>query len=238
MDIKTKCLTLSAIDLGENDKLVTVLSDSLGKITIKARGVKKATAKFKFAAQPFCFMECVLIKNREFYTLVSASGMDSFGGVMTDLDKLQAGYIILETVSRLSVENSDGALAEVLKALGEICYTQLPPMLIAAVFMSRYLILSGYLLELGNCVSCGRQVDENSYMALSVAEGGMKCENCLSTLDNRIKLSTYHNLTLVRSYEYGQPNFLSEREIATVIGIYSKMIERRTGSPIKSISAM
>ena len=55
MEVKTEGLVLRATDYKENDKLLTLFSPTLGKITAGARGVKKPTAKLNFAAQPFAF---------------------------------------------------------------------------------------------------------------------------------------------------------------------------------------
>ena len=62
MDYKTDALVLRASDYGENDKIVTLFSLQYGKISAALKGVKKAGAKLKFAAQPFCFAEYVLAK--------------------------------------------------------------------------------------------------------------------------------------------------------------------------------
>ncbi len=44
---------LRATDYLENDKILTLLTAEKGKITAGIKGVKKAGAKLKFAAQPF-----------------------------------------------------------------------------------------------------------------------------------------------------------------------------------------
>ena len=60
MEIKTEAIVLQAIDYKDNDKLLTLFSPSLGRITAGIRGVKKPTAKLAFSAQPFCFAEYIL----------------------------------------------------------------------------------------------------------------------------------------------------------------------------------
>jgi len=57
MDFKTDALLLRACDYGENDKIVTLLTSDRGKLSAGVKGVKKAGAKLRFAAQPFCFAE-------------------------------------------------------------------------------------------------------------------------------------------------------------------------------------
>ena len=62
MEIKVNALMLRAADYNENDKILTLLTAENGKITAGAKGVKKAGARLKFAAQPFCFAEYILSK--------------------------------------------------------------------------------------------------------------------------------------------------------------------------------
>lgn len=60
MEIKVNALMLRAADYGENDKILTLLTAEYGKISAAIKGVKKPSAKLKFAAQPFCFAEYIL----------------------------------------------------------------------------------------------------------------------------------------------------------------------------------
>ena len=55
MEFKTDALVLRTVDYGENDKMVTLFAADRGKIGVCMKGVKKANAKLKFAAQPFAF---------------------------------------------------------------------------------------------------------------------------------------------------------------------------------------
>ena len=60
MELIVNGLMLKSADYKENDKILTLLTAEKGKITAGIKGVRKAKAKLKFAAQPFCFAEYVL----------------------------------------------------------------------------------------------------------------------------------------------------------------------------------
>ena len=60
MEYKVDALVLRTADYGESDKMLTLFSLQQGKISAAAKGVRKAGAKLRFAAQPFCFAEYVL----------------------------------------------------------------------------------------------------------------------------------------------------------------------------------
>ena len=75
MEIKTDAIVLQSIDYKDNDKLLTLFSPTLGKITAGIRGVKKPKAKLAFSAQPFCFAEYILAEK--------AAGIRSRGRICT-----------------------------------------------------------------------------------------------------------------------------------------------------------
>ena len=78
MELKTDGVVLQALDYKDNDKLLTLFSPALGKITAGIRGVKKPTAKLAFASQPFCFAEYVLAEKGGRYTVTGAYLYESF----------------------------------------------------------------------------------------------------------------------------------------------------------------
>ncbi|MBR2070656.1 MAG: DNA repair protein RecO, partial [Clostridia bacterium] len=57
MNKKVKGIVIKSKDVGEADKLITLLTAEEGKISVKLKSVKKAKAKLKFAAETFCFGE-------------------------------------------------------------------------------------------------------------------------------------------------------------------------------------
>jgi len=78
MDVKTEAIVLQAIDYKDDDKLLTLFSPTLGKITAGIRGVKKPKAKLAFSAQPFCFAEYILAEKGGRYTVTNAYLHESF----------------------------------------------------------------------------------------------------------------------------------------------------------------
>ena len=94
MEIKVDALVLRTADFGENDKMLTLFSLQYGKISAAIRGVRKAGAKLRFAAQPFCFAEYVLAKRGERNTVVSASLTDGFYALREDIGKFYAAACV------------------------------------------------------------------------------------------------------------------------------------------------
>ena len=150
MEIKTDAIVLKTIDYKDNDKLLTLFSPSLGKITAGIKGVKKPNAKLAFSAQPFCFAEYVLAQKGGRYTVTSAYLHESFFSLRTDLTRFYAACAAAEVCLAILYENEsyEGlfiGFIECLKALslaeGEVAEALITFMILA-------LRESGYPLDL------------------------------------------------------------------------------------------
>ena len=151
MEIKTDAIVLQSLDYKDNDKLLTLFSPSLGKITAGIRGVKKPTAKLAFSAQPFCFAEYVLAEKNGRYTVTGAYLHESFFSLRYDIDRFYAACAATEVCLSVLMENEQHeglfiGLIECLKGLslsGEDSAETLISFLLIA------LRESGYPLDLG-----------------------------------------------------------------------------------------
>ena len=90
MEIKVDALVLRTADYGESDRMLTLFTLQRGKLSAACKGVRKAGAKLRFAAQPFCFAEYVLAVRGERATVISAANTDGFYGLRSSVEKLYA----------------------------------------------------------------------------------------------------------------------------------------------------
>ncbi len=178
MDIRAKGLVLSSRDYGEKDKLVTILTLEYGKLTCKARGVKAPKSKLKMQTQPFCFAEFELVKTGNNYTLTGANIIDNFFDIVSDIDKFEYGYAILEVLDKISKEDEDMSKSLILglKSLKNLCYTGAMPSLIFLHFMLNILREEGFGLNTDRCQACRSRFIGNIYFDFD--SGEIKCQNC------------------------------------------------------------
>ena len=118
MDIKVNALMLRAVDYNENDKILTLLTAEKGKISAGIKGVKKAAAKLKFAAQPFCFAEYVLSSRGDKHTVINATECESFYDLRTDINKF---YAASSAVERMRSRSREASAAKFFTALLRRC---------------------------------------------------------------------------------------------------------------------
>lgn len=176
MQQKTDALLLRAVDFGENDKMATLLTADLGKIGAGVKGVKKAGAKLKFAAQPFCFAEYVLAERGGRYTVTGASLYDGFYALTESVETYYAAAAVCEVCDKLVFEGMDGkaSLLLAVTALKELAEGKGAPALIR--FLLQILACAGYPVGVEACPKCGKI--PTGRMRFDFASGAFFCDGC------------------------------------------------------------
>lgn len=176
MEYKTDALLLRACDYGESDKVITLLTADRGKLAAGMKGVKKAGAKLRFAAQPFCFAEYVLAQKGGRSTVISASLYDGFYPLREDVGKYYAAACVSEISDKLVMEGMESGefLVAAVTALEEICGGD--PSSALVKFLLRALCIAGYPVRAENCPSCGKPLQGR--MRFDMAGGAFCCEEC------------------------------------------------------------
>ena len=193
MDIKTDAVVLQTLDYKDNDKLLTLFSPSLGKITAGIRGVKKPTAKLAFAAQPFCFAEYVLAEKGGRYTVTAAYLHESFFSLRSDILRFYAACAASEIARELAFENErhEGLFIGFVECLKALCLAEEESAEALISFLLIALRESGYPLDLGYLEECDGDVGDKLWFDFS--DGRFTSfERCHE--GERASVCTYHVL--------------------------------------------
>ena len=154
MEEKARGIVLGGVNLSENDKILSIFTVEQGTVSAKIKGVKKAGAKLKFAAEPVCFAEFILLDKNGFKTVINASLIDSFYPLREDIKKYYAGAVVLEFIKKFAKENivSHELFFHAVSALKEIAYGDkiVKPV---AEFLTTGLSLAGYALDFSSKIS-------------------------------------------------------------------------------------
>lgn len=174
----TRGLILREAKYKESDKILTILTETEGKLTAKARGVARTRSKLAAATQLLCFSELTMFGSKGYWTINEATTVEQFRGLRGNLELLALGSYIAELLEAVSDE--DCPEPEILQlglnslyALSEgIC----PPEQVKAAFELRLMCLSGYRPELEGCAKCGKAEMESGYIV--PAHGELYCSDC------------------------------------------------------------
>lgn len=193
MEVKTDAVVLSTIDYKDGDKLLTLFSPSLGKLSAGIRGVKKPKAKLAFAAQPFAFCEYVLAEKAGRYTVTSAYLHESFFDLRTDVERFYAACAAAEIVRVIAVENErfDGLFIAFVECLKGLCLAEENAAEALVTFLLIALRESGYPVELSFLEENDGDIGEKIWF--DFADGRFATfERCQA--GERASVSTYYTL--------------------------------------------
>ena len=176
MDVTTRGIVLKATDYKENDKLILLYSVEYGKITVHAKGVRKGTAKLKFAADQFCFGLYELSKADDRFTLKTCDQLERFYSLREDVAVYYAACTVAECLADYTEEGQSepDVFVETLKALTALS-DGTEPMTVALRYLLGFTALEGLGLQFDRCAVCG---EKNRKMFLDLQRGGIVCEGC------------------------------------------------------------
>lgn len=178
--ITTKALVLREVKFKEADKLLTVLTQDEGKLTVRARGALRKSCKYSASAQLLTFSEMTLFGNKGRWSINEANTLETFDGLRQDLGLLALGSYFAQLLETLSDEDSPNpaVLSLGLNALYALSNGYYTPEHIKAAFELRLMALSGYAPMAEGCGVCGAV--DIIHPVLSVEEGFVQCRGCIS----------------------------------------------------------
>jgi DNA repair protein RecO (recombination protein O) len=177
---KTEAIVLRTMDLGEADRVLTVLTPRLGKLRVIAKGVRRPRSRIGGGLQPFSDVQLVLAVGRTFDVVTSTSLEDPHLGLRNDLHSTASAWYVVELADRFCEGAADShqafrLLAQALSALdaGDGVSREI----IARWYELALLEAMGFRPELGQCLECGAAI-EPAGTSFSPVGGGAVCGSC------------------------------------------------------------
>jgi DNA repair protein RecO (recombination protein O) len=175
---KTEAIVLRYRRLGEADRIVTLLTPHRGKVDVVARGVLRSRSKLAGHLEPGTRLEVVLAQGRSMDVVTQAQGVEAFGEIRNDLDRLSAAMYLLELADRLTVEHAEaGAAYRLLHAALVRLARGDGQQIVTRTFELGLLDATGFRPEFSVCLACAEPVDA-SRAWWSPIEGGIYCSDC------------------------------------------------------------
>lgn len=148
-ELKTQALCLRSADYGDANKIITLFSADMGKLSARVRSVKNPKSKLKQCAMPLCFGEYILVKSGDFYTVAGCTVEESFFNSWSDVHKYSSAQIVLEALDKLSEQGAPEPqnLVNAVRALEQINYSEITPYIYATAFLVNLLPQQGINID-------------------------------------------------------------------------------------------
>ena len=105
--IKVNGIVIAENNMGDFDKMLTILTPNLGKIGCSARGARRPKSLLLAGTQFLCFGEYLLFRGSETYTINSCETIEMFYNIRIDLDKLTYASYITKIITDVTTENQN-----------------------------------------------------------------------------------------------------------------------------------
>ena len=182
LEIATAAFVLRTRPYGESDRIVTLITETQGKVTGIAKGAKNSRRRFAGTLEPFVHIHAVFRHrpSSDLAFLLRCEFLGAFRRFTSDLERFAAGSYVLELTDRMVLGRESGR--EVYRLVAEVLAlldggTPIEPVLRA--FELHLLAASGYAPALHRCRMCGTPAEAAETIYLSVERGGLLCRACV-----------------------------------------------------------
>ena len=169
-------LVLRVVNYNDTDSLLTLLSADYGKLTVKARGLRRKNSPLVATCQLLAYGEFTLFEYKGLYTVNEAYSINLFTPLRQDLGKLSLGTYFAQVAEVLAQEDipNPELLSLVLNCLHALSKLNEPETKVKAVFELRSACIAGYTPDLSGCRYCAEPNGDR----FDIAEGRLECNRC------------------------------------------------------------
>ena len=203
--IVTRGVVLRETPTKESDKILTLLTEDRGKISVIARGVRRKGCKYAACAQPLVYAEWTLYQKGDWYYANEGATLELFGGLQTDLEAFALGCYFAELTEAVTTEEqpSGDLLRHLLNGLYALAVLKKSPALVKPAFEMKLMCLAGYEPLSDGCAYCGCEDPEQPL--LDVVQGVLRCRTC-GTGESGLSMPLCgDSLAALRHIIYGDP---------------------------------
>lgn len=186
MYLTVQALVLRVAAYNDTDALLTLLSRDHGKLTVKARGLRRKNSPLIAPCQLLAFGEFTLFEYRGMYTVNEAQSIELFQNLRKDILKLSLGTYFVQVAEVISQEDIPNPELQslVLNCLYALSKLNVPENQVKSVFELRGICLAGYTPDLHGCYRCNNPVPDR----FNISDGRLECIVCRDPESNGIRL--------------------------------------------------
>jgi DNA repair protein RecO (recombination protein O) len=197
----TDAIVLSRFDLGEADRVLTLITPAGGKLKAIAKGIRRPTSRLGGSLEPFAELTVALARGRTFDVVTQVSVGHAWLKLRDDLESAATAWYLAELADR-SLEERHAAepLYALLRRAYELLDAGMAPSRVARWFEMHLLDELGVRPEVDRCVECDRVLESDERFRWVPPLGGVICERCPGPPHDRAGLSL-EALKLLKAYQ-------------------------------------
>jgi DNA repair protein RecO (recombination protein O) len=172
---RVSAIVLKRRDMGEADRLLTVLTHERGKLALLAKGVRRPASRKAGHIEPFTVVDLLIARGRSFHIVTQAETIEAHRQLREDLWLSAWAYYVAELVDAFTQdEDPHDLLFDLTRDTLDRLSRAADPALAARYFELHLLGLVGFQPQLFRCVECDELLQPQVNF-FSLESGGVFC---------------------------------------------------------------
>ena len=195
---KTEGIVTKHIPIGEADRIVTLISPSIGKIRAVARGSRKPKSKMGGHLIPITRVKISVANTKTIDQITEVETIESFRKIKEDLYLLSKASYMTELAENFVQEHSESK--QIFNLLLQcITLLQIAPdiEILVKFFEIKLMSQTGFKPEMIICSECGATLVPGSYK-FSFESGGLLCNQCAGKIHSFTEKLSTNSIKLIR----------------------------------------
>src|SRR5918996_4274992 len=197
---QTQAIVLSRFELGEADRVLTLLTPHDGKLKAIAKGVRRPRSRLGAAVEPFAELHLVMARGRTFDVITQASVGHAWLSLRDRLESTATAWYLGELAERAVEERANAyPVYALLHRAYQLLDDGMAPGRVARWYEFGLADALGMRPEVERCVECDRVLEAEEAFRWVPLLGGTLCSGHLAVPGEQVRLS-FDALKLLRAY--------------------------------------
>ena len=232
-------IVLRRVNYRDNDRMVTLLSPSRGRIDAVIRNCRKPKSHNLNAAELFALGDYMVIENGGHMTVTSVRLVETFYPLRADYGRLSCAVWLLnlaEAVAEPEQEQRELFML-LLHTLSRLTFSDQPWKPLLSGFLLHFSACQGFKPRLNHCALCGKPLGEEPPFFFDAEEGGLCCGNCRRSRE-QAPLSAEQVRWMRRALVSGSASWVDTEDAKAPFPVLRAYVEGKLGRRIKSASQL
>lgn len=227
-------IVLRHADYRDNDRMVTLLSPTRGRIDALIRNCRKPKSHNLNSGELFALGDFMLTDVSGKMLVTSVNLIETFYPLRSDYDKLTYGIYLLNLVEAVAEPDQEQKelFMLLLHTLSRLTFYDQEPKPLLAGFLLHFAACQGFRPRLEHCVICGKKMEEGPFF-FDREEGGLCCENC-RTAGIQEPLTPAQVRWMRMAIRSGSAAWVNTEEMYAPMSVLKGYVEQKLGRRFRS----
>lgn len=211
-EFKVNGLVIFDREIGENDKLLTILCEKYGKIFVIAKGVKSMKNRNMCCSHIFSYASFVIRRKGSYYYLVDSDLIENFFSVRNDILKFSVASYFCDVINHVAQEGvcEDDLLRLALNSIYALSIEKYEIEHVRCAFQLRVIAEIGMAPDVHSCTKCNKENDLFGY--LDLIDGVVICNDCQNKINFEIEENPFTERGLQKPIATINPSVINSIE--------------------------